>query len=148
MKQTVPYEGTRRWLLLLVIVVLVSCAAPASVARTAGTTITVTPTAIPIADTEIGNPMRGFYRWYGGEPIPQPRPAYDHYARYGWRQLEPSRDQYDFSALEAALQEANNSGAKFSFRVMSVNEFSSPVEIPDYLKQEAGGKNCTYNGKS
>jgi hypothetical protein len=141
--------GLGRQLVALAILCFgIGAGAPATAQTESGATITVSPTAIPLSAAEIVNPTRGFYRWYGGEPIPQPRPAYDHYARYGWRQLEPSRDQYDFSALEAALQDANNSGAKFSFRVMSVNEFSSPVEIPDYLKQEAGGKNCTYNGKS
>lgn len=139
-------QGVLRWLLLLVMVVLAASATYTSGAQAAGTIITVVPTPIPISDAEIVNPMRGFYRWYGGEPIPQPRPAYDHYARFGWRQLEPARGQYDFSAIEQGLQEAQNAGAKFAFRVMSVNEFTSPVEIPDYLKQEAGGAYCTYNG--
>lgn len=109
--------------------------------------ITVTPIPIALSAPEIVNPMRGFYRWYGSEPIPQPHPSHDHYARYGWRQLEPSRGQYDFSAIEQALRAAKSAGAKFAFRVMSVNEFSSPVEVPDYLKQEAGGTYCTYNGR-
>jgi hypothetical protein len=139
-------RGVCRWLLLLIIVVLAASAAPVSIAQTGGATITVTPTELPLDSAEIVNPMRGFYRWYGGEPIPQPHPAYDHYARFGWRQLEPSRDQYDFSAIEQALQEAKNTGAKFAFRVMSVNEFTSPIEVPAYLKQEAGGANCTYGG--
>jgi hypothetical protein len=146
MKRIVQYKAIWRWLLLLTIVALASSAAGASVVQTGGTTITVTPTAIPIAGTEIVNPMRGFYRWYGGEPIPQPRPAYDHYARFGWRQLEPTRGQYDFSAIEQALGAAQSASAKFAFRVMSVNEFTSPVEIPAYLKQEVGGAYCTYNG--
>ncbi|MFL5802006.1 MAG: DUF4832 domain-containing protein [Roseiflexaceae bacterium] len=145
MKQSARPNGAWYWL-LLAIVVLASSAAPASIAQTGGATITITPTAIPLADAEIVNPMRGFYRWYGSEPIPQPRPAYDHYARFGWRQLEPARGQYDFSAIEQALQEAENAGAKFAFRIMSVNEFTSPVEVPSYLTQEAGGAYCTYNG--
>src|SRR5262245_41741452 len=139
-------HGILRWLLLMVSVVLAAQAAPASIAQTSGATSTVTPTEIPLADAEIVNPMRGFYRWYSGEPIPQPHPAFDQYARFGWRQLEPSRDQYDFSAIEQALQEAKNAGAKFAFRIMSVNEFTSPVEVPAYLKQEAGGAYCTYGG--
>ena len=146
MKRTARYAGAWRWLPLLMIVILASCTTTTSVAQTSGATITVTPTAIPLGDTEIVNPTRGFYRWYGGEPIPQPRPAYDHYARFGWRQLETSRGQYDFSAIEQALQAAKAVGAKFSFRIMSVNEFTSPVEIPAYLKQDAGGAYCTYNG--
>ena len=145
MKQSAAYSRARRWLLGLLIVVLAASPAPISTAQTSGT-VTVSPIAIPIADTEIVNPMRGFYRWYGGEPIPQPRPADDHYARFGWRQLEPDRGQYDFSAIEQALREAKGAGAKFAFRVMSVNEFTSPVEIPSYLMQEAGGAYCFYNG--
>jgi hypothetical protein len=145
MKRTASH-GSLGWLLVLVIVVLAASAMPVLLAQTGGASVTITPTEIPVADTEIVNPMRGFYRWYDGEPIPQPHPAYDHYQRFGWRQLEPSIGQYDFSAIEQALQEAKNAGAKFAFRVMSVNEFTSPVEVPDYLKQEAGGAYCTYAG--
>jgi len=146
MKRSARRGGSLTRLLFRVIVPLVLSAAATSTAQTSGPTITVMPTIIPIADTEIVNPLRGFYRWYGGEPIPQPRPADDHYARFGWRQLEPVRGQYDFSAIEQALQEAKGAGARFSFRVMSVNEFTSPVEVPGYLVQEAGGAYCAYNG--
>jgi hypothetical protein len=146
MKHILSYRGAWHWFLLAVIV-LASSAAPALIAQTSETTITVTPTAIPISDPEIVNPMRGLYRWYGSEPIPQPRPADDRYVRFNWRQLELSRGQYDFSAIEQGLSEAKSVGAKFAFRVMSVNEFSGPVEIPDYLGSEAGGTYCTYNGK-
>jgi hypothetical protein len=146
MKQSARYGGLLRWLLFLVIVALTASVGPTSTAQTSGTTITVTPTAISIANAEIINPMRGFYRWYGGEPIPQPRLADDYYMRFGWRQLEPSRGEYDFSAIEQALQEAQSAGAKFAFRIMSVNEFTSPIEVPSYLQQEAGGAYCSYNG--
>lgn len=146
MKRSAHHRRPRLRLLLLTILALSAGPRDASLAQTGGTTITVTPTTIPLSDPEIVNPARGFYRWYGGEPIPQPRPAQDHYARFGWRQLEPARGQYDFSAIEQALQAARDAGAKFAFRVMSVNEFTSPVEVPSYLMQEAGGAYCTYNG--
>jgi hypothetical protein len=146
MKQSTRYGDPLRWLLLLVIVMLGVSAAPAATAQPSLAIITVTPTGIPLANAEIVNPMRGFYRWYGAEPIPQPRPADDQYARFGWRQLEPSRGQYDFSAIEQALQGAKNAGAKFAFRIMSINEFTSPIEVPSYLAQEASGAYCTYNG--
>jgi hypothetical protein len=146
MNPTACHKSAWRRLLALAVAVLAFSAGGATNAQTGGATITVTPVAIPLADAEIVNPMRGFYRWYGDEPIPQPRPADDHYARFGWRQLEPSRGQYDFSAIEQALGEAQSDGAKFAFRIMSVNEFTSPVEVPDYLKQETGGTYCTYNG--
>lgn len=110
--------------------------------------VTVTPTPIALTEPELVNPMRGFYRWYGTEPIPQPRPAYDHYVRFNWRQLEPTRGQYDFAPIEQAMQTAKAAGAKFAFRVMSINEFNAPVEVPDYLMQEAGGTYCDYYGQS
>ena len=39
-------------------------------------------------------------------------------------------------------------GAKFAFRVMAVNEFTSPVEVPAYLGTEAGGSWCKVDGQS
>lgn len=117
-------------------------------AQPAPAAITVTPATIPLSASEIVNPMRGYYRWYGAEPIPQPRPSYDRYVRYGWRLLEPSRGKYDFSAIEADMRAASAADAKFAFRIMAINEFTSPVEIPHYLQSEAGGAYCTFQGKS
>ncbi len=143
MTRTMAARGV--WPIAALALLLAGALVPLAGVR-AQSTVTVTPSVIPVSAPEIVNPMRGYYRWYGGEPIPQPRPSYDHYARYGWRQLEPSRGQYDFSALEQAMQAARAGGARFAFRVMAVNEFSSPVELPDYLKSEGGGRSCTYNG--
>jgi hypothetical protein len=138
----------RQSLLLLALAALALCGAPPRPARAQGQPdVTITPTVIPLSDPELVNPTRGYYRWYGAEPIPQPRPAYDQYARYGWRQLEPARGTYDFSAIEQALQAAQAQRAKFGFRVMSVNEFTSPVEVPSYLIAEAGGSYCSYGGQ-
>lgn len=119
---------------------------PAPIDAQGPAAITITPVDIPLSDAEIVNPTRGYYRWYGDEAVPQPHPAYDHYTRYDWRQLEPTRGQYDFSAIEQALQTAQQAQARFAFRVMSVNEFTSSVTIPDYLKDEAGGSYCKYGG--
>jgi hypothetical protein len=140
----------RRWraLALLTILIVVGCARGRNDAQSSAAIITVTPAALPLSDPELVNPLRGFYRWYGSEAIPQPALARDHYARYGWRELEPVRGQYDFSAIERALDEAKQGGAKFAFRVMAVNEFTSPVEVPDYLGTEAGGAWCSFDGKS
>ena len=135
-------------LLLLALAALVLCGAPLHPLQAQGQPeVTITPTVIPLSSPEIVNPTRGYYRWYGAEPIPQPRPAYDQYVRYGWRQLEPTRGSYDFSAIEQAMQSAKGQGARFGFRVMSVNEFTSPVEVPSYLIGEAGGSYCQYGGQ-
>lgn len=127
---------------------LLCCSVGLPVAQSQSTQqlITIMPTPIPLTDAELVNPMRGYYRWYGSEPVAQPAPARDQYARFGWRRLEPARGQYDFSEIEQALQTAQRTGARFSFRIMSVNEFTSPVEVPSYLVDEAGGTWCAYHG--
>lgn len=138
------------WLRLNIALVLVlGCAGNGSIsaAPDSPTLVTSAPTIIPLSDPEIVNPLRGFHRWYGVEGIPQPRPAYDHYVRYGWRELEPIKGQYDFSLIERDMQAAQAAGARFAFRVMSVNGFSAPVVVPDYLRHEVGGKFCRYNNQ-
>lgn len=139
-----------RWyaLAVLALVIAVVAAGEPTGAQSLASTITVRPTPIPLSDPELPNPLRGFYRWYDNEPVPQPGPARDHYARYGWRELEPARGQYDFSAIEQAMERARRNGAKFSFRVMAVNEFTSPQEVPDYLMAEAGGAWCRVDSRS
>ena len=138
----------RRLGALLALALMLPTCSWAAAQTTATATVTVTPPPIPLSDPEIVNPMRGFYRWYGTEGIPQPRPAYEHYVRYGWRALEPSKGHYDFSIIERDLLAAQSIGAKFAFRVMSINGFSSPVEVPEDLRQEVGGKYCSYNGQT
>ncbi|HEY0607790.1 MAG TPA: DUF4832 domain-containing protein [Herpetosiphonaceae bacterium] len=134
--------------LSLVVMLALVFTSSAWAATTTSETFTVTPAAIPFSEPEIVNPQRGFYRWYGREPIPQPRPSYEHYIRYGWRALEPSKGQYDFSMIEHDLLMARHMNASFAFRVMAVNGFSSPMEVPEYLRQEIGGAYCSYNGQT
>lgn len=138
----------RRWLgLLLAAALLLGATLGSSAAAGAGPLVTFTPTPIPWSAADLVNPLRGYYRWYDAEPIPQARASYDHYIRFGWRQLEPTRGVYDFSAIEERMANAWGQQATFSFRVMAINEFTSPVEVPDYLVQEAGGTYCTYEGR-
>ncbi|MFP4437207.1 MAG: DUF4832 domain-containing protein [Chloroflexaceae bacterium] len=147
--QTAWLRGSRYRLIgVSVLLLLLGVGVPLTVQCGTTPQVTVTPTPIDPTAAEIVNPMRGFYRWYEGEPIPQPRPAYDHYIRYNWRELEPARGEYDFSAIVEALERAEATGAKFAFRVMGVDEFNSPVEVPDYLMQAAGGAYCDYYGQS
>lgn len=134
--------------LSLVLMLALAFTSSALAATTTSATITVTPAAIPLSEPEVVNPQRGFYRWYGREPIPQPRPSYEHYIRYGWRALEPSKGQYDFSMIEQHLLTARHMNASLAFRVMAVNGFSSPVEVPEYLRQEVGGAYCSYYGQT
>jgi hypothetical protein len=134
--------------MMLVFVLMLMHSPRIAAGQLAATSITITPTVMPLSDPEIVNPLRGFYRWYGMEPIPQPRPSYEHYVRYGWRMLEPSKGQYDFSIIERDLTTARSLGAFFAFRVMAVNGFSAPIEVPDYLRQAVGGSYCGYGGQT
>ncbi len=136
----------KRLHLLVLALLCYSALLPQAQAQSQQQTITVTPGILPKTAPELVNPMRGYYRWYDSETVPQPAASRDHYARFGWRSLEPARGQYNFLEIEQALQKAQMTGAKFSFRIMSVNEFTSPTEVPSYLVQEAGGTFCDYNG--
>jgi hypothetical protein len=99
-----------------------------------GTTRAQSP-MIPLSDPEIPNPMRGSYRWYDRAPEPPGWPVLDSYVRYGWRDLEPRRDQYNFSAIDRALAQAQARGGKFGFRVMAANSVEGGSDVPEYLME-------------
>ncbi len=80
----------QRMRLLLIGLVLVFTYLSAPPASGVSSTVTVTPAAIPWSASDLVNRMRGYYRWYDAEPIPQPRASLDHYIRFSWRQLEPT----------------------------------------------------------
>jgi hypothetical protein len=93
------------------------------------------PTPLSLAAPELVNPLRGLYRWRGQELAPQPAPAADSYERYSWRQLEPTRDGYDFSAIERDLEAAAKAGRKHAFRVRALVS-AAGLSVPDYLAVE------------
>jgi Domain of unknown function (DUF4832)/Beta-galactosidase len=76
--------------------------------------------------------MRGLYRWRNQEYAPQPRPAYDSYERYNWRQIEPQLDQYDFSAIDRDIEQAVSEGRKHAFRIRTMVQ-GQDATAPDYL---------------
>ncbi len=115
-------------------------------------TVTVSLTPIDFSEPEIVNPMRGFYKWIyqertddkwtNNDNVPLPKPELDAYTRYSWRQIEKAKDEYDFSVIDSDLARAEREGRKFGFRILSVNEFSSQYEVPDYLVSLVPGKDC------
>jgi hypothetical protein len=82
--------------------------------------------------TEIVNPMRGLFRWNDQEVAPQPRPSYDSYRRYSWKEFEPSPGVYDFSALENHLAAAQRAGRKHSFRIRSM-VLGNGMDLPEHV---------------
>jgi Domain of unknown function (DUF4832)/Beta-galactosidase len=107
-------------------------------------TITWNPVPINYNEPEIVNPLRGYYQWYRENAVPQPEPAQDRYARFMWRDLEPQEGKYDFQKIETALQQAQQAGAKFAFRIMAVSSNDNPVGIPEHVKQASIGQFCRY----
>jgi hypothetical protein len=98
---------------------------------------TVTLTSIPLTNPEVINPFRGFYKWRGAEIIPEAGPAKDAYQRYNWRDLEPTKDQYNFSLIDSDISKAHSEGRKFAFRVRDlVVPNASPYAVPDYIISE------------
>ncbi len=64
-------------------------------------------------------------------------PAKDAYQRYNWRDLEPTKDQYNFTNLEADMSKAQAEGRTFAFRVRDlVAPNASPYAVPDYIVSE------------
>ena len=113
--------------------------APVAQAPATGEWRTFTPGLIPLGQPELVNPDRGQYRWYNAQPQPPGWPALDGYARYSWRQLEPSRGQYDFSAIERELTDAAGRGGRFGFRVMTLDTAAGGPLVPDYVVKAGAG---------
>lgn len=90
----------------------------------------VEPAVIPLAAPEVVNPMRGLYKWRGTERSPLPRPAFDTYDRFDWRDLEPVKTAYDFSKIERFLTTARAEGRRGSFRVRCLVRGNL---CPDYI---------------
>jgi predicted double-glycine peptidase len=95
------------------------------------------PRELSRSEAEIVNPMRGLYRWNNQEYAPQPRPAYDSYERYAWRDLEPRRGHYDFSVIERDLEAAQRASRKHAIRIRAMIHGQGPV-VPDYLVDAMG----------
>jgi hypothetical protein len=97
--------------------------------------VTLRPAALAWDDAELENPQRGAYRWYGDAPEPDGWPALDSYQRFTWRQLEPTRGNYNWQLIDSELEAAANRGGRFGLRVMSANSWDGGSAVPDYLMQ-------------
>jgi hypothetical protein len=67
--------------------------------------------------------------------VPQPAPAREAYARFTWRDLEPQRGRYDWSAIDAAIADAERTGRRFAFRVRALVS-TKGTSVPDYLMEQ------------
>jgi hypothetical protein len=71
--------------------------------------------------------------------------------RYSWRQLEPQKDQYDFSAIREDLAFLNSKGKKLFIQLQDVTFSEKWINVPRYLLSDAvynGGANKQYRVKN
>ena len=114
----------------------------------------LTPSIIPVSSTsasaEIVNPDRGQYLWFGdsAQPTGAPTPL-DTYWRWGWRDIEPTEGNYNFSLIDAKLADAKNHGGRFGFSIGTVNaECGGCKSMPDYLMTTTNAMQISYSGSS
>jgi hypothetical protein len=98
--------------------------------------VTTTLTPVPLTSAEIMNPQRGYYQWAPTVTVPQPAEMDDAYGRYAWKDLEPVKDQYNFSLIDNAIATAVSKGQKFAFRIRDLKGPTSGVAVPDYIISE------------
>ena len=103
--------------------------------------------AVISPNIEIGNPQRGYTKW-STTPFLSSLPLFDANHRFSWKQIEKSKDVYDFSIIETKLSTLK-AGQRFSFRIMPLNTCCSPykngAEVPDYIINEKLGWCYTHS---
>jgi len=68
--------------------------------------------------------------------------------KYSWRELEPARNHYDFSAIEQDLRYLSAHGKRLFVQLQEVSFDSSIVNVPDYLRSDpayGGGAALQYD---
>lgn len=94
--------------------------------------VSFSPAPLETSDLSVQNPWSGLYEWSGSETFDLPEAAPDSYRRFVWKEFEPAQDLYDFSKLEARLNEAQGKGQKFSFRLRAMT--AEGLQVPSYIE--------------
>ena len=66
-------------------------------------------------------------------------PSSVHYARWGWRTLEPNKGDIDDAFVDRVLKETRQAGQKLTFRAMCCSSYPRRPYHPDWL-HAIGGK--------
>lgn len=67
---------------------------------------------------------------------------------YSWRQLEPGKDEYDFSMVREDLAFLNSKGKKLFIQIQDVSFSEKWIHVPRYLMRDpqyGGGADKQYN---
>ena len=113
-----------------------------------GDVVTITPEE---TDEILANPGMGWETFHRtskqDKALPSWIPSTIHYARWGWRELEPQPGKLDTEFLERTLKMTHDSGQKLAFRVMCCSTTANRPYHPQWLKV-IGGKElqCDHNG--
>ena len=103
-------------------------------------------------DEILANPGMGWETFHHtskqDKSLPKWIPSTIHYARWGWRELEPQPGKLNIEFLDKVLKETHDSGQKLAFRVMCCSPYKGQPYHPKWLK-EVGGKElqADYEGQ-
>jgi hypothetical protein len=146
-QKPVGFRHYERGAFLLIAIALGLTLRPAQYSAVAASLTTLTPATIPLASTEIVNSGRGQYIWYGHaqQPTGQPTP-YDTYWRWGWKDIEPTQGNYNFSVIDAKLADAKAHGGRFGFSIGAANaQCNGCTSMPSYLNTTTNAGTVTVN---
>jgi hypothetical protein len=94
-------------------------------------------------DEILANPGMGwetFHRTANNDKnLPSWIPSTVHYARWGWRELEPEQGKIAYDFLDGVLKETREAGQKLAFRVMCCSSSPRQPYHPKWLA-DIGGK--------
>jgi hypothetical protein len=70
--------------------------------------------------------------------LPSWIPSTIHYARWGWRTLEPEKGEIDYEFLDGVLKETREAGQQLAFRVMCCSPYPRRPYHPEWLRDIGG----------
>ena len=93
-------------------------------------------------DEILANPGMGwetFHRTANDDKnLPSWIPSTIHYARWGWKVLEPEKGKIDYDFLDGVLKETRESGQQLAFRVMCCSPYPRRTYHPEWLRDIGG----------
>ena len=94
-------------------------------------------------DEILANPGMGWETFHRtadkDKNLPAWIPSTVHYARWGWRELEPEQGKIAYEFLDGVLKETREAGQKLAFRVMCCSPDTGQPYHPEWL-QTIGGR--------
>lgn len=112
-------------------------------------TVTVTPEE---TDEILANPGIGWETFHrtskADKNLPAWIPSTIHYARWGWKVLEPEQGKIDYDFLDGVLKETREAGQQLAFRVMCSSPYPRRTYHPEWLRDIGGEIVKTRHGDS